>query len=128
MPREPRITISNLAREVFCIYTDSGDAHYGWLNSNFLYPPVSGGGGLVNHHATHEDGGDDEINVEGLSGQLVEKQKVNIIADLENDNFDTINLIAGAGVDISATSLGTTVGLTFTIDDTMLILYAIALG
>jgi hypothetical protein len=57
MPRQPVITIGNFAKEVFCIYTDSSSPYYGWLNSAFLWPPVSGGGTNVHNDLTGLQGG-----------------------------------------------------------------------
>ena len=57
MPRQPVINVGNFGKEVFCIYTAAGDTHYGWLNSAYLWPPVSGGGTDVHNDLTGLQGG-----------------------------------------------------------------------
>ena len=42
--------------------------------SEQMTPSSGGGGGLTPHHATHESGGSDKVNVGGLSGVLAEPQ------------------------------------------------------
>jgi hypothetical protein len=42
MSKSPTITLGNLAKEIHFVILDAGNDHYGWLDSNFLWPPVSG--------------------------------------------------------------------------------------
>lgn len=60
---------------------------------------------LDSHHATHEDGGSDEMKVDNLSGVLADAQKVTVLdEDSEVATRSQLNFI-GAGVTASADAL-----------------------
>jgi hypothetical protein len=52
---------------------------------NSLWVTTNSGGGVAAHHATHEDGGTDEIDVDDLSGKLADDQKAGWIHDAAID-------------------------------------------
>lgn len=66
----------------------------------FDVKPVGMGPAPAAHHATHEDGGSDEIDVTGLSGLLADEQDpLDHHADHENGGSDEINLDGLTGLD-----------------------------
>jgi len=61
--------------------------------------PPGGGGSLTPHHGTHENGGSDQINVAGLSGELADAQTPKTHASThENGGSDEMDVTDLSGV------------------------------
>ena len=79
-------------------------------------PVAAGGGGgaPAAHASTHEDGGSDEINVQGLSGVLAAAQKVTVQKDGSGGVTETIlNMHDTGNCTVTVTDEGGKVGITF---------------
>lgn len=68
------------------------------------YVIIGGGGGAPAAHATsHQNGGSDEINVAGLSGQLADSQLLSVRVDSSAPTYTRtrLNLIAGTNITLT---------------------------
>ena len=68
-----------------------------------VVPPKAGGGAPAAHAASHQNGGTDEINVAGLSGELADAQPITVRKNTGADvgTRSRLNLIEGANVTLT---------------------------
>lgn len=81
------------------------------------YTTVGGGGGGA-HASTHENGGADEINVDGLSGELADPQPVRVRKNSTGtgDTRARINLIEGSNITLTVSDDAVDAEIDVTID------------
>lgn len=73
---------------------------------------------ITDHHVRHENGGVDEISVEGLSGELTDPQKVSVRIDSGPvvGSRKRLNFIPSSDISISATDDGSEIDISFDLE------------